>query len=93
MTEVADALDILETDKDVGAIVITGSEKAFAAGADIKEMESYTYSKCVSGNFLEKWNRVSKTVKPVIAAVNGYAVSYFKNTYLGNDTELLLQFL
>ncbi|XP_045476324.1 enoyl-CoA hydratase, mitochondrial [Harmonia axyridis] len=74
MTEVAQALDTLEADKDVGAIIITGSEKAFAAGADIKEMESYTYSKCVSGNFLEQWNRVAKTVKPVIAAVNGYAL-------------------
>ncbi|KAJ8957349.1 hypothetical protein NQ318_004828 [Aromia moschata] len=49
-------------------------KKAFAAGADIKEMANNTYSQCISGNFLSHWNRVSKTVKPVIAAVNGYAL-------------------
>ncbi|CAG9763344.1 unnamed protein product [Ceutorhynchus assimilis] len=74
MSEVAKALDSLENNSTIGAIVITGSEKAFAAGADIKEMQNNTYSACVSGNFLEDWNRVSKTFKPVIAAVNGYAL-------------------
>jgi 1,4-dihydroxy-2-naphthoyl-CoA synthase len=74
MQEVADALDVFENDKDVGAIVITGSEKAFAAGADIKEMQNQTYAQCVSGNFLSHWNRVAESVKPVIAAVNGYAL-------------------
>jgi 1,4-dihydroxy-2-naphthoyl-CoA synthase len=78
MQEVADALDVFENDKDVGAIVITGSEKAFAAGADIKEMQNQTYAQCVSGNFLSHWNRVAESVKPVIAAVNGYAVSILK---------------
>ena len=75
MLEVSNALDALEADKSVAAIVITGSEKAFAAGADIKEMQNNTYSQCISGNFLGHWNRVSETYKPVIAAVNGYAVS------------------
>lgn len=74
MTEVAKALDVFEKDNQVGAIVITGSEKAFAAGADIKQMQNYTYSQCIGGNFLEQWNRVSKTNKPIIAAVNGYAL-------------------
>ncbi|XP_971757.2 enoyl-CoA hydratase, mitochondrial [Tribolium castaneum] len=74
MQEVADALDVFEKDNDVGAIIITGSEKAFAAGADIKEMQNNTYSQCVRGNFLAHWNRVSESVKPVIAAVNGYAL-------------------
>lgn len=74
MTEVSKAIDTFESDKSVGAIVITGSEKAFAAGADIKEMQNNTYSQCISGNFLSHWNRVSQTRKPVIAAVNGYAL-------------------
>lgn len=74
MQEVADALDGFESDDSIGAIVITGSEKAFAAGADIKEMINNDYSKCVRGNFLSHWNRVSQSFKPVIAAVNGYAV-------------------
>lgn len=75
MTEVAQALDQFETDRNIGAIIITGSEKAFAAGADIKEMLNNTYANCVRDNFLSDWNRVSQTSKPVIAAVNGYAVS------------------
>ncbi|KAJ8986169.1 hypothetical protein NQ317_005643 [Molorchus minor] len=74
MQEVANALDVLEADSSIGAIIITGSEKAFAAGADIKEMANNTYSQCIAGNFLSHWNRVSKSVKPVIAAVNGYAL-------------------
>lgn len=75
MRELSSALDVLENDSSVGAIVITGSEKAFAAGADIKEMANNTYAGCLQGNFLEHWNRVSHTRKPVLAAVNGYAVS------------------
>lgn len=75
MTEVSQAISGLESDKSVGAIIITGSEKAFAAGADIKEMQNNTYSKCISGNFLSHWNRVAESTKPVIAAVNGYAAS------------------
>lgn len=77
MLEVSKALDSLEANSQIGAIIITGSEKAFAAGADIKEMKDNTFSQCISSNFLEHWNRVSKTNKPVIAAVNGYAVSGF----------------
>lgn len=75
MSEVAQALEKFDNDGSIGAIVITGSEKAFAAGADIKEMLNTTYSDCVRENFLTEWNRVSQTAKPVIAAVNGYAVS------------------
>lgn len=86
MWELAKALDTLETDKSVGAIVITGSEKAFAAGADIKEMADNTYAQCLSENFLEHWNRVTQTRKPVIAAVNGYAVSILLN--FGNSIML-----
>ncbi|KAI4499500.1 hypothetical protein M0802_005396 [Mischocyttarus mexicanus] len=74
MTELNEAIVELDKNDNVGAIVITGSEKAFAAGADIKEMVNNTYSQCMKGNFLSFWNSVSKVVKPVIAAVNGYAL-------------------
>lgn len=81
MIDLANALDQLEDDKSVGAIIITGSEKAFAAGADIKEMANNTFAQCLTENFLAHWNRVALTKKPVIAAVNGYAVSFFKNIF------------
>ncbi|NXA42397.1 ECHM protein, partial [Eudromia elegans] len=75
MREVKQALEAFESDPRVGAIVITGTEKAFAAGADIKEMQHNTFQQCYSAGFLDEWDRVSKVRKPVIAAVNGYAVS------------------
>ncbi|KAJ8332629.1 hypothetical protein SKAU_G00424180 [Synaphobranchus kaupii] len=74
MTEVGRALDAFEADGEIGAIVITGSERAFAAGADIKEMQNRTFQECYGGNFLAHWNRISTVKKPVIAAVNGFAV-------------------
>ncbi|XP_015184835.1 PREDICTED: probable enoyl-CoA hydratase, mitochondrial [Polistes dominula] len=74
MTELNEAIGELDKNDNVGAIVITGNEKAFAAGADIKEMVNNTYSHSMKGNFLSFWNAVSKVIKPVIAAVNGYAL-------------------
>ncbi|XP_012696735.1 enoyl-CoA hydratase, mitochondrial [Clupea harengus] len=74
MLEVGQALDTFEADTQVGAIVITGSERAFAAGADIKEMQNRTFQECYGGNFLAHWNKVSLVKKPVIAAVNGFAL-------------------
>ncbi|XP_069467168.1 enoyl-CoA hydratase, mitochondrial [Ambystoma mexicanum] len=74
MTEVNQALDSFERDAQIGAIVITGSEKAFAAGADIKEMQNRTFQDCYGGNFLAHWNVICSVKKPVIAAVNGYAL-------------------
>uniref|UniRef100_A0A8C5RQK2 Enoyl-CoA hydratase, mitochondrial n=1 Tax=Laticauda laticaudata TaxID=8630 RepID=A0A8C5RQK2_LATLA len=74
MKELGEALDALEQDPGVGAIVLTGSEKAFAAGADIKEMQHRTFQECYAGNFLAHWNRLASVRKPVIAAVNGYAL-------------------
>lgn len=74
MREMGRALDAFEADAGVGAIVITGSDRAFAAGADIKEMQNRTFQECYGGNFLSHWNRVSTVRKPVIAAVNGFAL-------------------
>lgn len=74
MDEMASALDSLENDREIGVIVLTGSEKAFAAGADIKEMQDKNFPDCFTGNFLSKWDRLARTTKPVIAAVNGYAL-------------------
>lgn len=73
--EMGRALDTFEDDDEVGCIVITGSEKAFAAGADIKEMSGRTYMDVYLQDFITKgWQRVTKCRKPVIAAVNGYAL-------------------
>ena len=68
------ALDAFEADEGIGCIVITGSEKAFAAGADIKEMQSKTYMEAYKGDFIESWQRVTLCRKPVIAAVAGFAL-------------------
>lgn len=74
-SEVAQALDGYETDDSIGCIVITGSEKAFAAGADIKEMQPKTYQECFREDFMAgDWIRLSTCRKPVIAAVSGYAL-------------------
>lgn len=75
MNEVAKAIDTYNCDESVGAIIITGSERAFAAGADIKEMKDNTFAQNLRSNFLSEWTRVAQSKKPVIAAVNGFAVS------------------
>jgi len=74
MDEVADQIVSFDNDKSIGAIVLTGSQKAFAAGADIKEMVSMDLPRCYESGFLENWSQVSKSKKPTIAAVNGYAL-------------------
>jgi enoyl-CoA hydratase len=74
ITELGDAIDGYEADDAIGCIVITGSEKAFAAGADIKEMQAKTYMDAYKSNFISTWERVAKCRKPVIAAVNGFAL-------------------
>jgi enoyl-CoA hydratase len=63
-----------EADETIGAIVITGSDKAFAAGADIKEMQSRNYVDAYLGDFLTSWDKLAQCRKPVIAAVAGYAL-------------------
>lgn len=74
MKEVQAAMLQMESDPSVAAIVLTGSEKAFAAGADIKEMQNKTFVDCYFHSFLEGWDGITKIKKPVIAAVNGYAL-------------------
>jgi len=75
MGEVASAIDRFEDDDGVGAIVITGNEKAFAAGADIKEMQPKSFVDVYAGDFITKsWGRVTTCRKPVVAAVAGYAL-------------------
>jgi len=68
------ALEAFETDPAIGAIVLTGSEKAFAAGADIKEMQPQGFAQMYSSNFFAGWEQVTATRKPWIAAVAGYAL-------------------
>ena len=73
--ELGQALDDLEADDGIGCILLTGSEKAFAAGADIKEMKEKSFQDVMAEDFITVgWERVSRTRKPVIAAVAGYAL-------------------
>ena len=73
--ELAQALDAFEADPEIGAIVLTGSEKAFAAGADIKEMAGKSYMDVYMEDFITvDWERAAQCRKPVIAAVAGYAL-------------------
>jgi enoyl-CoA hydratase len=73
--ELGAALMSFEADDAIGAIVITGSEKAFAAGADIKEMQPMSYMDAYLGDFItSEWETVTRIRKPVIAAVAGFAL-------------------
>src|SRR5487761_559331 len=72
--ELGQALDAFEADDAIGAIVLTGSDKAFAAGADIKEMQNRSFVDVYLGDFVKSWERVTLCRKPVIAAVAGYAL-------------------
>jgi enoyl-CoA hydratase len=78
MHEVVHALEQWETDDSIGAIVLMGNDKAFAAGADIQEMQNQTFGALLLQDFPEgrggAWTRVSAIRKPIIAAVSGYAL-------------------
>ncbi|MFG1464494.1 enoyl-CoA hydratase [Xanthobacter sp. DSM 24535] len=72
--ELNTAVDLFEADREIGCIVLTGSERAFAAGADIKEMKDFTYPTTYLDDFITSWERLSRARKPVIAAVAGFAL-------------------
>lgn len=75
MQELTEALDGFEADGSIGAMVITGSEKAFAAGADILEMKDQSFADAYNSDFITNgWERVTRCRKPVIAAVAGFAL-------------------
>ena len=74
VAEIGTQLLDFDANPDVGAIVLTGSEKAFAAGADIKEMQSRRYPGVLMDDFIARWETVLRVKKPVIAAVAGFAL-------------------
>ena len=74
ISELNRALDRFETDPGIGCIVITGDEKAFAAGVDIKEMHKKTFVEAYGSDFIAPFDRISHCRKPIIAAVAGYAL-------------------
>jgi enoyl-CoA hydratase len=75
MDELGLALQAFDGDDDIGCMIITGSEKAFAAGADIGAMASYTYMDVYKGDYITRnWEQIRSVRKPVIAAVAGYAL-------------------
>ncbi|MBF0663561.1 enoyl-CoA hydratase [Rhodococcus sp. (in: high G+C Gram-positive bacteria)] len=74
MREVVAAVEELDADREIGAILLTGSERAFAAGADIKEMAPKTFSEVYAEDFFSEWDRLSSARTPIIAAVSGYAL-------------------
>jgi enoyl-CoA hydratase len=75
MTELGDALAAFDADEAIGAIVISGSDKAFAAGADIGAMKDWGYMDVYKGEYITRnWERMKSVRKPVIAAVAGYAL-------------------
>lgn len=82
-SELSGAIDAFEADANVTCMIITGSEKAFAAGADIKEMAGQSFIDAYLGNFAGTWDRAAHTRKPIIAAVAGFA--------LGGGCELAMQ--
>jgi len=77
------AIDAFEADNAIGCVVITGSEKAFAAGADIKEMSGISHMDAFRQDFAASWERIARMRKPAIAAVAGFA--------LGGGCELAMQ--
>lgn len=80
--ELNQALESFENNSNIGCVVLTGSEKAFAAGADIKQMQSMGYPQNYLDDFVGAWERIGRFRKPIIAAVAGYA--------LGGGCELMM---
>jgi enoyl-CoA hydratase len=74
MKELIAAVSAVDADDGIGCIVLTGSERAFAAGADIKEMQDKTYGEMYAGDWFGEWERFAAIRKPIIAAVAGHAL-------------------
>ena len=75
MTELGSALKAYDQDDSIGCIILTGSEKAFAAGADLGAMASYSFADAYKGDFITRnWEQIRSVRKPVIAAVSGFAL-------------------
>lgn len=74
MRETMDALEAFDRDDEIGCLVVTGNERAFAAGADIKEMASASVVEMLRSSFINYWDRFKGIRKPIIAAVSGYAL-------------------
>jgi enoyl-CoA hydratase len=74
MAEVLSALEAFDANDEIGCIVLTGNERAFAAGADIKHMATATPVDMLNNPFIDYWDRLRRIVKPVVAAVSGYAL-------------------
>jgi len=74
INELGQALDKFENDDGIGCILLTGSERAFAAGADVKEMQALGFPATYKDDFITSWERLSRCRKPVVAAVAGYAL-------------------
>jgi len=83
ISELSAAVDAFEADGGIGCILITGSDKAFAAGADIKEMAGKSFMEAFMADFVGRWDRLAHARKPVVAAVAGFA--------LGGGCELAMQ--
>ena len=74
ITEMNAALDRFDADSKIAVIILTGSDKAFAAGADIREMKDKTFEQVTEEDFLRDWDHITRVRKPIIAAVAGYAL-------------------
>ena len=83
MEELAAAVDTFDADANIGCLLITGNEKAFAAGADIKEMSERSFIEAFLDNFAGTWDHTAHARKPIVAAVAGFA--------LGGGCELAMQ--
>jgi len=81
--ELSQAIDAFDADENIGCILLTGNEKAFAAGADIKEMADKSFIEAYLGNFVANWDQAARARKPIVAAVAGFA--------LGGGCELAMQ--
>jgi enoyl-CoA hydratase len=74
ISELIQAIDAFEADDGIGCMLLTGNDKAFAAGADIKEMADKTFIEVYLGNFAADWDHATRTRKPIVAAVAGFAL-------------------